>query len=212
MRKLNSSTWMMAGILLVTLALTGCASPFVAAKPDSKTGKFQTLTELSSDENSVFSPIDDLESQEFIVLITTINAPRDWANDYRPYVKEMLEISGLSNFVDKTDLENFVIANNLGEEVPSLNNRIGYNQLSKYVGEYLIVATDLRNLRGDWWQFSITVYDPVSSDTKFHASKEAVPWVGMDKPILLPVFNALKKWIDESKSLQKESNVEGIET
>jgi hypothetical protein len=203
---------MMAGILLVTLALTGCASPLVAVKPDSKTGKFQTSAELSSDENSVFSPIDNLESQEFIALITTINVRWDWANDFRPYAKEMLEISGLSNFVDKTDLENFVIANNLGEKVPSLNNRIGYNQLSKYVGQYLIIATDLRNLVGDWWLFSITVYDPVSSETKFHASKKAFNFVGMDKPLLLPVFNALKTWVDESKSLQKESNVEGIET
>ncbi|MHB8622817.1 MAG: hypothetical protein ACYC9J_03575 [Sulfuricaulis sp.] len=204
-----SRLWLVA-TLAVSVFLNGCANPFVAVKPDTDTGKFPSR-ELSPDEIKTFVKIDNLGKQKFILLIDDINVSWEWTKNYRSYVKEMLENCGLGNFMAKTQLENFVIANNLGEKIPSLSDRIGYHQLAKYIGPYLIVSVDLENWRGtDIWEFGITVYDPVSSSTKFAASRRGVnDFGGMDKLILLPAFNSLKKWVDESQSPQKNPAVKG---
>lgn len=202
--------WKILVIFLFVVYTSGCSNTFIAVKPDINTGQFKTPVKLTDEENTIFSPINDLDEQVFNVLLTGINVAGDWAKEYRPFVKEMLENCGMDKFVSKSHLEDYVIANDLGASIPTLDNRIGYNRLTKYIGPYLIVATDLKNLGSDWWEFSITVYDPVSSTAKFHASKSAMNLAGMKEPILLPVFNSLKKWVDASRVNSISPKKEGL--
>lgn len=186
--------------LSILAALGGCASPFVAVQPEPKSGHFLTPDTLTPKEAKVSVPIANLDRQRFIVLSPTINMDSE---KYVPFVKQMVENCGLHKLVGHADLENFVIANNLGDRIPSLNNRIGFHQLTRYIGEYLILQIDLSNTYGDWWRFTAVVYDPVSSKVKFLASKSAVNMFGLQKPLLLPVFNALKDWVDKSREMAR---------
>jgi len=191
--------------LICTLLLSGCVSPLVATMPDEKTGNFPTSSKLKSEEIKIFKPINNLKQQKLSLAITSVDTSWDRTKSYKTYMKKMLENIGFVNITENSQLETFIIKNNLNKEIPNLDNRIAYNQLSKYLGNYLIVTSNLEYIWQHRWKFTITVYDPVSSNVKFYASTKAISWSGVEKPILLPVINALKKWFDESKKIQKKT-------
>lgn len=197
------SRWFfMPVVACAAFLLQGCGPQFKVVQPDDASGRFPTNTVLGESDILLFEPIENLEHQSFNVLMNATNSR--WAGaGYFQFVREMVELSGLQDLVDKRHVENLIIAGDLADQVPSFDNRIAFNRLAQYVGPYLIVSTELVNLGGDWWEFSVIVYDPVSSAPKFHAKRRGINWAGLDKPILLPVFNALKDWVDASKEASR---------
>lgn len=194
-------------VMLFSLLLAGCASPFVVTSPDPETGRFPTKSSVASNEYKVFEPIENLDDQRFSILLTSLNTSMTGLDGYESYVEGMLKECGLEDFVDFQYLEDFVIANGLGDKVPTLNNRIGLHQLSKYTGPYMIVSVDLTNEVLDRWVFTISVYDPVSSKLKFQVSHRNLVFFGRFREALLhPGFNALQKWLEASREAASQEN------
>lgn len=194
-------------VTLFSLLLTGCASPFVVTSPNPETGRFPTESSVASNEYKVFKPIDNLADQQFSILLTSLNSPMTGLDGYPSYIEGMLKKCGIEDFVDFEYLEDFVIANGLGDKVPTLNNRIGLHQLSKYTGPYLIISADLTNEVLDRWSFTISVYDPVSSKLKFQVSHHNLVFFGRFREALLhPTFNALQEWLEASREAAPQKN------
>ena len=192
-------------IVFLALGLIGCANNQLnVLAPNPTTGKFETSTIFGPSEIKTYIPIDNYHSQKFIVVDSFVDL-QTWQEDYKPYIYGMLKNSGMDNFATMADLENIVIANNLGREISTVRNRIGLNQLSKYIGPFLYLSADLDYLGNDSFNFVVTIYDPITSSVKFYGQKAAIGWVGIDGPILTPMFNEVKRWVEDSKKLSKKN-------
>ncbi len=190
---------------LLIFMLSGCAgNQLQVLTPNQETGMFKTSTVFDKGEVKIFEPISNFENQKFIVVNSFVDLA-EWKPKYVPYINGMLTNSGFTNLITISELENIVISKKLGEKIHSIQNKIGMNLLSKHIGPYLYIEARLNYQRNDRFAFEVIIFDPVSASVVFSAQKSAIGYVGIQGPLLSPMFNEIKKWIHESKSLSKDN-------
>jgi hypothetical protein len=108
-------------------------------------------------------------------------------------------IKGFKKVWSKTNLENYVINNNLTDKVQSVSDRIGIYNLSKITGEFLVAEIRFRYLGGYRYEVELEIKRSVSQKIVYHIKRSVTNWTGIKKPLLHTLFNDIYNWVVENK-------------
>ena len=108
-------------------------------------------------------------------------------------------IKGFRKVWTKTDLENFVINNNLTEKVPSVSDRIGLYNLSRITGDFLVAEIRFRYLGGYRYEVELEIKLSKSQKIVYHIKRSVTNWGGLKRPLLHTLFNDIYNWVIENK-------------
>lgn len=111
-------------------------------------------------------------------------------------------ILAFKNVYTKTDLENIVFAKKLTSEVPSVSDRIGLYNLSKYVGEFLIAEIHFGFYRGEY-EVEIEITRSIKRDKVYHVKRRVTNWGGLKRPLLHTLFNDIYFWAIENNQTKE---------
>ena len=186
-------------LILLNLAFFAfsCSPTFQVKQIDEKKGKLPTDTKLSPSEIIVDKTVDLKKYKQFLFC-------SKWGASYGKYenyiVGTLTQIGGFNQYYTQTELERYVIQNNLTEKVTSISDYIGLSNLQKQVGDFLICETRIEYLGAYTYDFGFKIIDPSNSDVLLHIEHKGFNWSGLDRPVFNPVFNYYIDWLNRDKN------------
>jgi len=185
-------------ILLLIGVITMSCSPTLKVKQlDEKTGQLPTDTKLRPEEILVDNNINLKEYTQFLYVKNSgVNMEK-----YDNYIIETLKnIGGFEKVYSQSELEQYVIQNNLTDKVTNISDNIGLLNLQKQVGNFLICESTPEYLGGYDYSFSFKIINPSNSETVLEIKHKAFNWGGLDRPLFNPVFNYYIDWIKKNSN------------
>lgn len=178
-------------LLLIGWLTISCSSTFKVKPLDEKTGQLPTETKLTPEEILVDKSINFNEYNQFLYVKNSgVNMEK-----YDKYIIETLKnIGGFKKVYTQSELEQYVIQNNLTDKVTSISDNIGLLNLQKQVGNFLVVESTPEYLGGYDYSFKFKVINPATSETLLELKHKAFNWAGLDRPLFNPVFNYYINW------------------
>ncbi|WP_374584186.1 hypothetical protein [Pseudoduganella sp.] len=186
---MNFKTIFTISIALLTLA--GCGTQGKVAKVDQKTGLLTTDVGVIGTATVVTAKQVSLKQFKPMVFVSATQASIDQVKTIG-YFDEVLDIDGL---------QKLVIANNLQEKVPSLNDKIGLNKLYRAHKPFLWVY--FKRINKDHKQYmQLIATNPETLEDLFVSEVQLdFVWSGVnDQNSRYPLFNALITWIQQNKA------------
>jgi hypothetical protein len=180
-------------IIGVSVILFSSCSPTLKVKElNVKTGKLPTETVINQEEILVEKSINLKEYSKFLfVKKSGLNMEK-----YETYILGTLKnIGGFEKYFTQSELEQYVIQNNLTDKVTSISDNIGLLNLSKNVGKFLICESNVEYKGGYDFTFEYKVINPTNAEILLHIKHNAFNWGGLDRPLFNPVFNKYIDWI-----------------
>jgi hypothetical protein len=172
--------------LTLGLALSGCGTTGKAIKPDAS-GYLPTAT------NGQAARATTLESTP----LPSADYKRTALVTSDEFVVEQIRNLGyFGEVIDLQELQRRIVAQNLQDKVPSLNDQIGINNAARFYGAFLwIHATRKKHDDKNYLQLMAT--DPLTLKNLFVAEHDLVaqPYTGYDQVIFYPLFNSLIDWL-----------------
>lgn len=175
-------------LLLVGLLLVRCGTYFKVVSPDKNTGKFPTSKKLEVGEILVNKKV-NLSRYKKLAFVQ--------GGDF---VKEMVTSIGyFDNVVTKTEFEQILLEKELADKVPSVSDLMGLHKAQKAYGDFIVIK-GAKKLKQDIRRLELSVIDPESGSTVFHAFRPRQATTEFfDQNVTYPLFNALIDWINENK-------------
>lgn len=175
---------------LLSVALAGC-SVGVAVKPDPNTGYIVSNGGNAKKANVTVSKAADVAAYKDLVLVTA----GDFAED------QTRNLAFFSEVIDIEELQKRIVAANLQDKVPTVNDRIGLSNAARHYRKFLWLRYDT-DKRGSKIFGRLIVTDPVTLDDLFVAERELdYVWAGVnDQNTFYPMFNSLIDWLRQPKS------------
>mgnify|MGYP001203456763 FL=1 len=176
-------------IILCFFVLGGCSS-FKVAKVDPETGYFPSKTKATVVVNK---PL-DLDQRNSLILVAN--------SDFQE--NQIRNINYFKDVITFEDLETIIVKNDLGDKVPSLEDRIGVHNAAKYYKPFLWFRFDIRGKGRDMYaKFILT--DPLTLEdyfvTETHLDRF---WKGVnDQNNWYPMFNSFIDYIKENSKTYK---------
>ena len=151
----------------------------------------ETETVLMDEEILVDKSINLKEYSQFLFIKKSgLNMEK-----YESYVTQTLKnIGGFKKIYTQTELEQYVIQNNLTDKVTSISDNIGLLNLQKQVGNFLVCESNVEFLGGYNYQFTFKITNPATAETVLDIKHQAFNWGGLDRPLFNPVFNYYIDW------------------
>ena len=180
-------------IIGVSVILFSSCSPTLKVKElNVKTGKLPTETVINQEEILVEKSINLKEYSKFLfVKKSGLNMEK-----YETYILGTIKnIGGFEKYFTQSELEQYVIQNNLTDKVTSISDNIGLLNLSKNVGKFLICESNVEYKGGYDFTFEYKVINPTNAEILLHIKHNAFNWGGLDRPLFNPVFNKYIDWI-----------------
>lgn len=189
----------MKNILLITILvlLTSCADTGRISKLDASTGTFQTPVKATT----ITSKKVDLDLYKSILLIS-----EDGQDFYDGFNKNTVtNIGYFNNVFDSSELETFIIKNNLVNEVPALKDRIGMHNLAKSYKPFLWLSYNIRRTQDRKFYLQLVLTNTLTFEDFFIAETQMNNfWVGVNvKENWYPLYNALIQYIRDNSSTYK---------
>lgn len=168
------------------ILLTACSSLKVA-KVDPKTGYFPTSKFATVVKSS---PV-DLDQMKSLLLVP--NSDFEYG--------QMKSIGYFDEVINFEELEKIIIKEQLTDQVPSLQDRIGLNKAAKAYKKFLWFRFDTRRDGNDQYaQYILT--DPITLEDIFITEQYLdYIWAGVnDQNTWYPMYNSLIKYIKENSA------------
>lgn len=185
---------MKKSILLIAMSvLTISCSPTLKVKQlDPKSGKLPTETVLMQNEILIKKNTNLKEYNQFLFIRKSgVNMEK-----YETYILETLKnIGGFQKYYKQTELEQYIIQNNLTDKVTSISDNIGLLNLSKNIGKFLICESNVEYKGGYDFSFEYKIINPTNAEILLHIKHNAFNWGGLDRPLFNPVFNEYIDWV-----------------
>lgn len=178
-------------ISVALLALAGCGTQGKVAKIDEKTGLLTTDVGTIGQATVVTAKQVSLKQFKPMVFVSATQASID----------QMKTIGYFDEVLDFDGLQKLVIANNLQEKVPSLNDKIGLNKLYRAHKPFLWVH--FKRTNKEYKQYlQLVATNPETLEDLFVSEVHLdFAWSGVnDQNSRYPLFNALITWIQQNKS------------
>lgn len=183
------------GILLLGMSL-GCSPTLRIKQINIATEKFPTDKSLSINEIKVRKKFPQLKNYKQFLYIKN----EEEFEKYKNYIKGTLENIGFFDKIYyKKDLEKIVINKGLTEKVTNISDNIGLLNLSKQIGEFLVLRTSVIYNGAYSYEFEFELIDPTNAETIYKVVNPAFNWGGLDRPLFNPVFNNYAEWIKENQ-------------
>ncbi len=184
-------------LFLIGTLTFSCSTTLKVKQLDERTGLLPTETILLPEEILVDKSIDLNDYRQFLYIKSSgVNTEK-----YDLYIVETLKnIGGFDTVYTQSELEKFVIQNNLTDKVTSISDNIGLLNLHKQVGNFLICETTPEYLGGYNFSFKFSIINPSNSETVLEIKNKAFNWGGLDRPLFNPVFNYYIDWIKRNSN------------
>ena len=179
-------------IIGLSVVLFSCSPTLKIKELNAKTGKLPTETVINQEEILVEKSINLKEYSQFLfVKKSGLNMEK-----YENYILGTLKtIGGFEKYYTQSELEKYVIQNNLTDKVTSISDNIGLLNLSKNVGKFLICESNVEYKGGYDFTFEYKVINPTNAEILLHIKHNAFNWGGLDRPLFNPVFNKYIDWV-----------------
>ena len=183
-------------VLLVSLVLFSCSPTLKIKQLNPETGKLPTETLISPEEIIIEKSININEYKQFLfVKKSGLNMEK-----YEQYILGTIaNIGGFDKYYIQSDLEKYVIQQNLTDKITSISDNIGLLNLSKNVGKFLICESNVEYKGGYDFTFEYKVINPTNAEVVLHIKHNAFNWGGLDRPLFNPVFNKYIDWLKANK-------------
>lgn len=174
------------------ILFSSCSPTLKVKELNTKTGKLPTETVINPEEILVEKSINLKEYSQFLfVKKSGLNMEK-----YESYILGTIKnIGGFEKYFTQSELEQYVIQNNLTDKVTSISDNIGLLNLSKNVGKFLICESNVEYKGGYDFTFEYKVINPTNAEILLHIKHNAFNWGGLDRPLFNPVFNKYIDWI-----------------
>lgn len=178
-------------IYLLSALLCACGTHMRVAKIDEKTGLLKS--EMGEVDKATIVTAKKIPLATYKSMVFVSNG-----GDYG--INQTKEIKYFDQVLNYDDLQKLVIANNLQDKVPSLNEKIGINKLYHAYKPFLWI--NFKNVQRENKTFiQLVVTNPENLEDVFVS--EIFPgygWGGVnDQSFRYPLFNALIAWINENR-------------
>lgn len=184
-------------ITFLTIAIFSysCSTTLKVKQLNEKTGQLPTDTKLTPEEILVNKNIDLKNYNQFLYVKNSgVNMEK-----YDNYVVETLRnIGGFQQIYTQSELEQFIIQNNLTDKITNISDNIGLLNLQKQVGNFLICESSPEFLGGYSYAFKFKIINPETAETLLEIKHKAINWGGVDRPLFNPVFNYYINWIKKN--------------
>lgn len=171
---------------LAALMLSACTSMEVAA-PDPETGRL----EASHEAVVVSQKAVPLDEKKDLILVT--------ANDF--FVKQTAALGYFGEVIDREELEAIVIRENLIEQVPGVQDKIGIARAARAYEPFLWLEVDVReDDASNKLYLQLILQEAATMEELWRAERYIdTVWAGMnDQNTFYPLFNALLDYIEEN--------------
>ena len=176
------------GCLAVAFCLSGCTVG-QDVKPDPKTGYLSTGV-TGAKATVVVSESVDMSKYQPLVLVT--------AGSFAE--KQIRDLDFFKDVINLDDLQKQIVANDLGDKVPSVNDRIGIANAARHYKFFLWVRSHTER-RGSQNYTQLIATDPVTGEDLFKTEHVLdYVWSGVnDQNTFYPMFNSFIDWIHQKK-------------
>jgi hypothetical protein len=173
-----------------------CSPTLKVNAPDPKTGFLPTDSKVDQSEVLVDKPI-ELSKYNMFLYIRKSKVNMDKYESY--IIGDLKNIGGFNKFYTETELEQYVIQNNLTDKVTSISDNIGLINLQKQVGNFLVCETTAQNLGGYNFLFDFKITNPANAEVVLEIKHKGFNFSGLDRPLFNPVFNYYIDWMNKNK-------------
>jgi hypothetical protein len=188
--------------LALMLFIVGCSTNAEIVKREQNTGYFpsdvQAVVSISKDI--------DLDKHKSLILIprkkdqTKVDTVyKEWESD-EAFLYGMLKNIGYFNkIVDHNELERIIVTNNLGEQVPSIEDRVGLHNATIAYQPFLWLHWGNTGGHDNDKPIELILTNPVTNEDLFIAQTYWNDWDGVnDQNNWYPMINALIDYIDKN--------------
>ena len=190
-------------LLSIMLGLWGCSTTLKATQLDDK-GYFPTWTRIAEDEIKVKEPF---EPKYRALLYVKTDKKSEKYNDF--FIQSFKNMNVFDDVLGKEGIENLVFELGLADKIPSISDKLGFYNLQKHIGSFLVVEPTTWWDGGHNYSAEFKTIDPETGKVVLHIEKEAFNFAGLDKPLFYPLFNAFLEWCQgKSISTRKKEKSE----
>lgn len=186
-------------LIAALVLLTGCASKFQMLEIDGATGRFIDKAPITQEEIKVNKPFAGIKEIPFIYVHS--------ASDVRDeqlltaFTQDSLMKLDFPRTIKEQELTQLVIKGGLSSEIQNLYHPIALHRLSKTIGPFLILQTSITYVSEARFRMDAVIFDPVSAEVIFSATRQKVVWASIEDEIFFPMMNVLKDWHKKSELL-----------
>jgi len=176
--------------LLVILLFLGACSSLKVVELDKETGFFPSKNKATVVTNKATM----LDKNKSLILVPNSEFEKN----------QIINIGYFDEVITHEELETLIVKNNLGDQVPSIKDRIGINNAAKYYKPFLWLRFDIRGTGNKQYaQYILT--DPLTLDDIFVVETHLdYIWAGVnDQSNWYPMFNALIQYIKDNSETYK---------
>jgi hypothetical protein len=177
--------------LIAVVLLSACGTQMKVAPIDEKTGLIKSDKGVVTKATVVTSKKVSLSQFKSMAFVSNSS---EWG------VQQLKAIKYFDQVLDRDDLQKLVIANNLTDKVPSLNEAIGLSKLARAYKPFLWV--NFKQVRRDGKLYmQLLATNPENFEDIFVSEVYMdVVWAGVnDQNSRYPLFNALIEWMNQNK-------------
>jgi len=175
-------------LVYMVFFLGGCSSTLKPTKLN-EDGYFNTGTVISADCIKIQK---DFKDEYKALLYVKTDEKNEKLNEF--FLDTFTNMEIFDEVKDKAGMENLVFEKDLSDSVSSVSDRIGLHNLQKEIGPFLVVETYVEWKGSYDFMSKLTAFDPQSGKEVLVLEKTAFNWVGLDKPLFYPLFNAFLDW------------------
>lgn len=181
-------------VVLAALLLSSCAATYRPLVINQKTGYYGSVTKVKSGVISQMDTSFDLRQYRFVYLTVSSDY---YIGRLDFMVRQVLFNLGLRHVVNQEELVLMIKDNEQLSSIGSVSDPLALSRLSEQVGPILSVSFE------SLWVSSsgtatVTITDLSSNKKLLSANNSGLIWTDYASEILYPVFNAMKKWADDS--------------
>lgn len=192
----------------ITLILLNSCSTTMKVKPLNKNGYFTIQSDISHENIIDFKKINlegyniliirnlgyDTSSNGYIVAEVATSGVNQ--KKYENYIINTIkQIGKFDKIYTLSEFENYILQNNLTNDIKNLVEIDELNKLSNKGIKFLILDLDFKYLSGYNYLFKMKINDPISKIKVFDVGKPAFNFGGLDKVLFNPVFNNYIEWL-----------------
>ena len=173
-------------LLIFVVPLAACTTLEVT-EVDPDTGLLPSMS--GSEASVVVNKPFDIDSRKSLAVAT--------GADF--VTGQLKELGFFDEVIDREGLEKAIVAANLTDDIPSVQDRIGLNRAAKFYKPFMWVHFEVRSEgRTDYLQIVLT--DPITMEDLFVAERVMdFAWAGVnDQNTFYPVFNALIDYLKDN--------------
>ncbi len=101
---------------------------------------------------------------------------------------------------DASELKQMIVDEGLADSKHNVSDQMVLKWLRQRYDNFLIVDYNIGWVGKCDYVFDFKLTNSFSNEVVLQISYQVTNWSGLDKPLIYPMLNALKDWIDENKN------------